>query len=277
MDIGNYEKIEDYLNGKMDAEEKSLFEAALSSDEELLIAFKVYRTIETDMRGLEKISVERSALKDTLDSLDKNYFENDSQPIAKVIPLYSDKIFKITASIAASIAIILVAYFSFFRPNQNIQLLADTYFEENLLQLNQTMGTPGDTLQFGIATNTGKKINTVQDSLRIGIMTYNNQDYQKALPYFQGVYHNHPENSDAKKFTGLVYLSTKEYDKALQAFEELANMKEPPNNPGLFLQAVTFMRRNNRGDKQKAKNLLQQVVNNNAEGSLEAKEWLKRF
>ncbi len=237
----------------------------------------MYRTIETDMRGLEKYSVQRSALKNTLQSLDKDYFEDESQPVAKIIPLYSNKIFKISASIAASIAIILVAYFSFLQPKQDVQLLADTYFEENLQQLNQTLSVPEDTIQFGIATNTGKKRNTVQDSLRIGIITYNNQDYQKALGYFQGVYQHHPENSDAKKFTGLVYLSTKEYDKALQEFEELADMKEPQNNPGLFLQAVTLLQRNEKGDKRKAKQLLQQVVNNNAEGSMEAKEWLKKF
>ncbi len=278
MNAGYYEKIEDYLNGEMSQEEKLHFEAALSSDEELLTAFKVYRTIETDMRILERYSGERNALKNTLQSLDKDFFkEEESQSEAKIIPLYSSNFFKIAASIAASIAIILVAYFGFLQPKQDIQLLADNYFEENLQQLNQTWSTPEDTLQFGIATNTGKKKNTVQDSLRVGIITYNNQDYQKALGYFQGVYHHHPENNDAKKFTGLVYLSTKEYDKALQEFEELANKKELQNNPGLFLQAVTLMRRNNQGDKQKAKVLLQKVVDNNAEGSIEAKEWLKKF
>ncbi|MDQ4140212.1 MAG: hypothetical protein M3142_06775 [Bacteroidota bacterium] len=280
MNENYYEKIEEYLNGEMDAEEKSLFEAALSYDEELISAFNLYREIEAEGRDAERYSLQEKALKSTLQELNKEYFINEPRQVAKkeakVIKLYSSKIFKITASIAASIAIILVAYFGFLQQGENIKLLAENYFEENLQQINQSVSTSEDTLQFGIAGKNRQK-DTTQDSLQVGITAYNNQEFNTALRYFREISAHYPENKEAKKYTGLVYLNTKSYDKALQEFEELANMKDVSNNPGLFLQAVTLMQRNNRGDKQKAKKLLEQIVEINAEGSIEAAQWLKEF
>ncbi|QMU29932.1 zf-HC2 domain-containing protein [Adhaeribacter radiodurans] len=271
-----YEKIADYLDGEMSEEEKVRFIEALASDKELALAFKVYRTIEEEMPLLEKSKVQNEALKSTLQSLNKQYFELETPQPAKVIPLYAGKVFKILATIAASIALVLITYFGFFQPKNNIQVLANSYFKENLQHLNQTKSDPADTLQFGIAGKI-KKRNTAQDSLQLGISAYNNQDYNKALKFFQKIYKNHPELSEAEKYSGFIFLATKEYDKALQAFENLANIKNTPNNPGLFLQALTYMQRNQVSDKQKAKQLLEQVVNNQAEGYKEAEQWLKKF
>lgn len=253
----NYEKIEDYLNGKMSSEEKLLFEAALTSNQELATAFAVYRTIETEMRAHEKARVPESALKDTLQTLNTRYFKPKPPQTAKIIPFYANRFYKITAAIAASI-IILVSCFIFWQREQSPQRLAGHYIQTNLLELSQTMDAS-------------------QDSLQLGIAAYNNQEYRKALPYFQAVYTTHPDNSDAKKYMGLVYLVTKDYNQALRQFEELANLKNLYSNPGLFLQAITLMQRNQEGDQQKAKQLLQQVVNEKAAGSREAEEWLPKL
>jgi tetratricopeptide (TPR) repeat protein len=259
MDYPWYEKFEEYLSGKMNPEEKLGFEAELSSNHDLATAFRVYRTIETEMRQKEKYRDEEKALKASLQTLNKRYFETEQQrQPPRIIRLYPKKLYQITAALAASIVIILVAYFLFFRPHQDIQNLADTYYKTHLQQLSQTMDPATDSLQAGIAA-------------------YNNQDYNKALQYFQGIYHHHPDNSEAKRNIGLVYLATKDYDKALQAFDELATMKHLYSNPGLFLKALTLMQRNQKGDAQQARQLLEQVVQQKAEGSREAAEWLKRF
>jgi len=63
----------------------------------------------------------------------------------------------------------------------------------------------------------------------------------------------------------------------LRRFEELAHNQEVPNNPGLFLQAVTLMLRNQPGDKQEAKQVLQRVVETQAAGSQEAAQWLQKM
>ncbi len=44
------EKIEDYLNGPMNAEERKLFELEMAGNEELASAFRLYKSIEEEMR-----------------------------------------------------------------------------------------------------------------------------------------------------------------------------------------------------------------------------------
>lgn len=253
-----YEKFEEYLQGNMSREERSLFEAALSSNEELSSEFMVYRTIETEMRNDIKHKAQKIALENSLQALNARYFKSNQGQNAKVFQLFPNRLYKITAAIAASILVMLIAYALFLQPGQNTQRLASNYFNTHLEQLSQTMDAS-------------------QDSLQLGIAAYNNKEYSKALQYFQGLYSHHPDNTEAKKNLGLVYLATKEYDKALQQFDELAKLKHLHSNSGLFLKAVTLMQRNQEGDEQKAEQLLQQVVAEKAEGSQVAEEWLKKF
>ncbi|RDC61951.1 tetratricopeptide repeat protein [Adhaeribacter pallidiroseus] len=270
------EQIEAYLNGEMSPVDQSLFESALASDKELSHTYKMYRTIEADMRGFEKYKLEDDLLKNTLSTLNKEYFKNEPQPATRVIPLYSNRIFKMAAAIAASIIFVLVSYFAFFRPAENMQVLADAYLKEHLQQISQTVSVPDDTLQFGVAGKHHAK-DTNQDSLAIGITAYNNQEFNTALGYFRGVLKKYPNDKNVKKYTGLVYLHTQAYDQALREFDELANNPDLENNSALFLKAVTLMLRNQPGDKKEAKQLLQQVVKTHAEGSKEAAEWLQKL
>lgn len=156
---------------------------------------------------------------------------------------------------AASLIITVSLYFVYNsgRPQQ----LASLYITEHFVQLSQTMDASGDSLQQGIEA-------------------YNNKNYRTALQLFNKVSRDHPGNSKAKKYTGLVYLVTKDYDKALQQFDELSS-KGLYHNPGLFLKAVTLLKRNKQGDKAEAKKLLEQVVEQKAEGSREAEQWLKKL
>jgi tetratricopeptide (TPR) repeat protein len=115
------------------------------------------------------------------------------------------------------------------------------------------------------------------DSLQSGIEAYNNKDYDKALQLFLGVQKSDSANSDAKKYAGLGYLRQQNYDKAVQQFDELANMRGLHSNPGDFLKAVSLLERNRTGDKEEAKILLQKVVNEKEENYQEAEKLIKKF
>jgi tetratricopeptide (TPR) repeat protein len=158
---------------------------------------------------------------------------------------------------AAACVLVAVALIFTFR-SASPQQLADEYLTQHYTYLSQTMNVSSDSLQQGIAA-------------------YNNKDYNKALQFFEAVYQSHPANSKAKKNIGLVYLHTKQYDKALQQFEELANTPGLHENSGLFLMAITLLERNKSGDEGRAKELLQQVVQQKTEGSKEAAKWLKEL
>ena len=62
-----------------------------------------------------------------------------------------------------------------------------------------------------------------------------------------------------KNYMGIVYLKLGNYDKALQYFKQFEN-DTLYANPSQFNQALTLLKRNLPGDKQKAKELLQHVA-----------------
>lgn len=249
------ELIENYLSGNLPPEESALFEKELLADEELKTLFNMYRTIDTDMKNAEKYKDQESALKNTLQNLNAKYFKAE----APVVQMSRKNNFaRMAMAAAAGLVLILAAYFAFFQSSNNPTQLADKYVQHELTHLSLTM-------------------DGIQDSLQIGMAAYNDKDYQKALQIFEGLYKDHPDDSYVLKYKGLAYLLTKNYDKALSSFDELAAKKHLFSNDGLFLKAVTLLERNQSGDKDAAKQLLEQVVNEKTEGNAKAEEWLKKW
>jgi tetratricopeptide (TPR) repeat protein len=157
---------------------------------------------------------------------------------------------------AASVLLAVVLYLTLY--SSSPRTLAKDYIDRQYGQLSHTMDGGADAMQQGITA-------------------YNSGDYKSALPLFQIDYAIHPENKDALKYQGIVYLRTGDCDKALQEFEELARTPGLISNPGLFLEAVTLLQRNAPGDKEKAKEWLTAVVQQQLDGSKEAAAWLKKF
>jgi len=250
-------KFEEYLKGQMDTHEKSAFESELSSNEEMKSAFEIYRAIETEMNIQHKDSISKSELKNSLDRLNAKYF-NDSNKETKVVPLFSSRIFKTIITVAASLLVIFLVYSLFFLPSKNVQLLADNYIDTHYQQLGQTMDSAPDSLQLGIAA-------------------YNNMEYNNAIQFFQGVQERQPENAEVIKHIGLSFLMQRDYDQALQKFDELIAIENLYSNEGMFLKALTLMHRDEKGDKEEAKILLERVVQEDEVGSEQASEWLKKF
>lgn len=249
------ELIENYLSGNLSPEERTLFEKELLADEEFNTLFNMYRTIDIEMVHAEKYKDQEVALKNTLQQLNAKHFKAEA-PVIKMNN--RNNFIRVVMAAAAGIVLIIFAYFAFFSSANNPTQLADKHIKEELTHLSLTM-------------------DGVQDSLQLGMAAYNDKDYQKALQIFDGLYKNHPEDSYVLKYRGLAHLLTKNYDKALVSFDELAAKKHLFSNDGLFLKAVTLLQRNATGDKDTAKQLLDQVVNEKAEGSGKAEEWLKKW
>ena len=76
---------------------------------------------------------------------------------------------------------------------------------------------------------------------------------------------------------GIASLRLQHYDKALEYFKQLESHDKLYANPALLYQALTLMKRNNPGDTQMAKLLLQQIDHDDLEGKDVAHEWLKKF
>ncbi len=79
MNENSYIKIEEYINGSMSRDEQLSFEAELITNEELSVAFKIYKQIETEMRTHENCSGQEALLRKSLEKLNIKYLGNEFQ------------------------------------------------------------------------------------------------------------------------------------------------------------------------------------------------------
>ncbi|MEO6843699.1 MAG: hypothetical protein ABI184_00930 [Ginsengibacter sp.] len=135
--------------------------------------------------------------------------------------------------------------------------LADKYVQQNLTTLNVTMGNG--------------------DSLQTGIRLFNSGKLNEALSVFETLEKSDASNSEATKYAGIVSLRLHNYDKAIKYFSLLEANTALYSNPGKFYKAIALLERNSEGDKEQAKQLLQEVVDKDLEGKSEAEKWLKNF
>jgi hypothetical protein len=163
---------------------------------------------------------------------------------------------RVIISVAACLLMATGIYY-FFGRSTDPQQLAENYIKANIQTISSEMG-PANNLQNGIAA-------------------YNNKEYTTALELFKQAGKDDPSGSLPLQYIGQTYLMKGVYDSALYFFSALDSMKDLVSNPGKFLKAVTFMKRNQDADKDSAKILLQQVMKENAEGSNEAKQWNNKF
>lgn len=240
------EYIEAYFNKELEDSEKKQFEERCVADEAFSkdVAFYILSREAARQKLLEQKKEEWAKYEKDKENNGRASFRQFT--IGKWLPYAA----------AACLILFVTGYFLF--SSRSPHQLANKYIQEHLMQLSQAM-------------------NASKDSLEKGIEAYNNKDYKTALLLFEGVYKAHPVQSDALKYMGHVSLATGNYDKALRYFTELAEMKGLYSNPGMFLKAVTLLKRDEKGDKEQAKQLLQQVVNNREEGSNQAKEWLEKW
>lgn len=234
-----FENIESYFEGRYNEEEKRQFEERCGQDEEFAqdVAFYVQS---------------RQVLKEELLSRKRAGWAAPGQERRPV----RHRLYLIPAAAAAVILLFLFVYL-LVRP-AGPAALATTYIRTHYNRLSQTMDGARDSLQQGIAA-------------------YNNRQFPQALALFTAVAHTRPHHTDALLYLGLVYLRLQQYDQALAQFDTLSHLPGLYSNPGPFLKAVTLMERDAPGDRDRARQLLQEVVRRQLDGSAEAAAWLRKF
>jgi ribosomal protein S17E len=226
------EKIESYFQGELPENEHLVFEKQILSDKNLAenVAFYLQTKQVAKTEAQEKRKAE---------------FENLRQhqkPIVLVRNLYVRY-----ASIAASLAILVGMSWWFFSPKASSTELISTYIRDNLTTISVTMDGQKDSLQSAIGLfNEGK------------------------LAEAQVIFEHLPNNAEAQRMAGIVALRTEKYEEAIRYFNELSSQKDLYANPGVFLKAITLLKRNQGTDNSQAKVLLTQVVQQKLEGAKEA-------
>lgn len=235
--------IEDYFTGRLSAEEKQAFEDKCASDPAFAGEVAFYISAR-DRLGQQLYNQKKN-------EFDALYKELAVQPKPLIRRLYP------YIAAAAACLILFIGWRVFFA-EPSMQNIAGNYIQQNLTTLGVEMGGP-------------------QQTLRQGIAAYNSGNYPEAERIFKSVSLAEPGNPEPIQYLGQVYLLTDRYNEAVMQFDELSKNPALYSNPGPFYKAIALMKRAQPGDRQQARQLLQQVVSSRSAGYKEAEAWLKKI
>jgi len=160
-------------------------------------------------------------------------------------------------SIAAAILLVIAAVFYFNNPfKRDLSVRAESYLANNLKELPVHLGDEGQRLQGAI-------------------QAYNQQQYEPAITLTAIYLSQHPADAEALRVIGLAHLQKKEYDQALDYFQQLSAQTRLYSNPGKYYEGLTYLLRNQEGDKVQGRKLLEEVIANNLEGKQDAMKLLE--
>jgi tetratricopeptide (TPR) repeat protein len=242
--MSNLGYIESYFKGELLPDERRQFEQRITDD----AAFA------------EEVAFYCSAIAATKDQLVegrkkqfRELYNNNKDKRKKTAPSLVRKLWPyITAAAVVTGIIITLNIFS----NPSPQQMADTYIRKNF------------------EVPMGVTMDTREDSLNKAINLYNENELPAALRLFENLIQKDSTALHAKKMAGIVSLRLQLYDKAIDYFTQLERLTLF-SNPGKFYHALTLIKRNQPGDREKAKQLLNEVVDMNLEGKETARTWLK--
>ena len=157
---------------------------------------------------------------------------------------------------AAVVLAIALGWFLFFKP-VGTSTLADQYIQQNLSSFSVKMGAG--------------------DSLQTALNLYNQGDFKEALQELEGILQTDSSNLTAITDAGIVSLRLQFYEKALGYFKKLEAHTDLQLNPALFYEALTIMKRDQTGDRSRAKQILREVVDNNLDKKNDALQLLAKI
>lgn len=239
------EIIDDYFKGLLTDDQKKQFEQRVLTDAAFAEELAFYVNA-------------RNALKKELIANKKEWFRALYEQKKTHSPRQSPVRRMTALAIAAAVLLVVSGLWLLFIRPPGTERLADNYIRRQL----QTLPV---------------KMSSIQDSLQLAIGAYNDNDLTGALQQFETILQRHNNNEWAIQYAGIVCLRLKEYEKALQYFQTLATDTALYSNPALFYQSLTLMKRHMPGDHEKAKQLLQQVIDRNLDRKEDAQRFLDKW
>ena len=248
--MGDYsEYIDAYFNQTLSQDEAEKFEQLLVSDKNFAEEVAFYVSAKQVLKE-QLVEEKKEWFRELIRSENALTIEPDRKKVTRVW------IYRSMA--AAAILIVLISsWYLFSSKPLPVQQRAETYIQHDLNILPVTMSS---------------KV----DSLQQGLKLYNEAKLNASSQIFESIIKHDSSNYSAKKYLGIVYLRLAEYDKAFACFQQL-EIYPLYSNPATFYQALTLMKRNQSGDKPKARLLLQKVVEHDLEGKQTAMQWLKKW
>lgn len=242
--------IDDFFAGEKTGEKKQDFENRILNDKNFAEEVAFYLSASS--------AIKEEMLQEKKERFREIYQQKNIQPAkytATTKPM--QKIWRMLAA-ACIVGLVALGGWWMFSKNETPQQYAAQYIQQNMENIGVSMGNGQDSMQVAIGFFKAGKLN-------------------EALTYFESVVKQDSTNNTAKKYAGIAFLRLEKYEQALQHFHALASDTALYSNPGKFYEAITLLKRNQLGDEQKAKKLLQQVVEKALDGKEDALVLLKKI
>ena len=243
--MNNLEYIDDYFNEQLQPGDAKVFEQKITNDREFADEVAFYLSVRRVLHS--ELSVGKK------EQFRMRYTQTNSG-VAEKAPVRS---FLSYVAAAAVIIAIFIGVWFWMKPTSP-ETMANRYIQDNLGSFSVTMSNESNNLQSAK-------------------LLYNQGKLEESLSEFEKIASRDTSMFEAKKHAGIVALRLLQYDKALLYFSQLVSYTSLYSNPALFYHALTLMKRNQQGDREKAKVLLQTVVNENYEGADIAQKWLDKL
>ena len=183
--------MENYINGRMTAEEQQRFEREMSRNPELQEEVEMHRKLVS--------SIETESVRQMLEQIHEEHFAQEETPI---VPMRSRSRY-FPLAIAASVALLILAgWWVFSWQSSQPEALYAAYF------------SPDE----GLPTTLG-----YMDNARFaeGMVSYKLGDYAEALDYWQPLLSADPANDTLNYYAGLAYLASERPEQAITRLDKV--------------------------------------------------------
>lgn len=244
--MNEFEDIDDYLEGRMEAGARAAFEARLAADPTLAerLAFFLQAKHTARQAALAERHAEWQSLR---------------RPEAAAPRARTIRIAYAGVAAAAAVLLLVLGWWSLYRQAESPERFADAYVQENF------------------SGNLSLLMSGATDSLQTALSLANQGKNGEALALLAALVQRDSTNANAKNYAGVVALRAGNYDEAIAQFQDLSQQPGLFSNPGAFHEAIARLKRGQPGDKAAAKTLLETVVRENLEGKDEAAAWLEAW
>ena len=245
MDEKLFETMENYINGRMTAEEQQSFERELSSNSELREEVEMHRQLVS--------SIETESVRQMLEQIHDENFAREETPLVSMRS--RSRYFPL--AIAASIALLILAgWWVFSLQSSQPEALYAAYF------------TPAE----GLPTTLGYADNA---QFAEGMISYKLGAYAEALDYWKPLLSADPANDTLNYYSGLAYLASEQPDQAIAYLDKVVeNESSGYNTDARWYLALAYLKNEQTTEAQA---LLQVLAEEDSPYQEESREVLEKL
>jgi len=243
----DYDMINRYLDGEMNAEELKAFEAAMQQDAELKNEVELLKDVQSTLKIKLHPGENETALRNSLQEMNADFFTNKTEQ-AKVIPLSRRRWMTAVAAV-----FVLALMLTVWQP----------WKKEDLYQQYAAIQMPA----------IAERGATTDSLLKKAVENFNNKKFEEAIPAFETFLKDSAENSFVQYYYAVALLQNGNIEKARIQLTALYNGASIFKNDAAFFMALSYLKEKN---KAVCKDWLNKIPTDNA-AWFKAQELLKKL